>query len=73
MPSFQVGDKFFCFGYGQPQIHICRISYVGTKNVDLKWYQGYGSEIGWTVMEIEGKISSGQWIKYSPVLAELYE
>ena len=72
MPSFKVGDKFICRGYGIQEIHVCKITYIGSKNeVEMEWIVGQGSEAGWDIHEVECRITS-QWVKYSPVLMELY-
>jgi hypothetical protein len=71
MPSFQVGDKFIC--YSEEYAHVCEITYKDIKNVTMKWVQGCGSQDGWSIGEIERRISQGIFFRYSPVLIELYE
>ena len=70
MPSFKVGDKFIC--RFDSYTHVCEITYKGIKNVEMKWIQGYGSPAGWGIQEIEDRIFEGSFIRYSPVLMELY-
>jgi hypothetical protein len=74
MPSFKVGDKFICRGWGIKEVHVCKITYIGSKNeVEMEWILGDGSEVGWDVHEVQCRIIDCQWVKYSPVIMEFYE